>query len=186
MYTPPKIFFDREHQSLDHVSTMLDSEIQQGVQGVTFLLGKNYQHDQGSLDSFLKSLTIPVSGAIFPEVIYANKYYDDAIIAVLWFEEPDIKTFRDISQDDSALYKHQSDTDADPTSMTSLVFMDTTTRTSEAALDALYYRNGHNYQYAGAGAGLLMAQIERVSFVKKVSSVTLYRLRVYLLSNRTM
>ena len=153
MYSPPKVFFDREQQSLDYIKAMLDSEVQQGVLGVTFLLGKHYQHTQDSLDVFLKSLIIPVSGAIFPEVIYDNKYYDDAVIAVLWYETPDIKTFRNISQDDSALNKHQSDNAAAPASKTSLVFMDTTTRTSEAALDALYYRNGNNYQHAGAGAG---------------------------------
>ena len=152
MITAPKIVFDIEHQSLDYIRALLDSEIEQGVQGVTFLLGKNYQHTQESLDSFLHSLTIPVSGAIFPEVIYDNTYYDNAIIAVLWYEAPQITTFRNISQDDSELYKHQEEID-DPTSVTSLVFMDTTTRISEAALDALYYRNGHNYQYAGAGAG---------------------------------
>jgi hypothetical protein len=153
MSTHPKIVFDKEHQSLDFIKETIDSEIQLGVQGVTFLLGKNYQHTQDTLDAFLKSLSIPVSGAIFPEVIYNNTYHDDAIIAILWYTKPEITTFRNISQDDSELYQHQPENADAPDSMTSLVFMDTTTRISEAALDALYYRNGDQYQYAGAGAG---------------------------------
>ena len=149
----PKILFDNERQSLDFIKQSIDSEIEKGIQGVTFLLGKNYEHSQDSLDAFLQSLTIPVSGAIFPEVIYNNDYHDDAIIAILWYAKPEIKTFRNISDDDSELYEHQAEGRDVSASMTSLVFMDTTTRISEAALDALYYRNGDQYQYAGAGAG---------------------------------
>lgn len=148
-----EIVFDCQEQSLTFLEAQLQQAIQQGAQGVSILLASNYPHTEEALNGCLKRLSVPVSGAVFPELIYGNQYYDTAAIALLWFHEIKIHTFLGVSNLDSELYQRQTPIDGRAEHMTSLVFSNTKTRAAEAALDALYFRNGQGSHYAGAGAG---------------------------------
>lgn len=152
MKTPPQILFDSGENSLSYFEKLLKSVETEGVKSITFLIAAHYPHTQASMNGFLKKIPVPVSGGVFPEIIYNNHYYSGGMLALLWFDDARIHTFYDASCLDSELYQQQSPMHHGAEHMASLVFSNTKTRAAEAALDALYYRNGQSTQYSGGGA----------------------------------
>ena len=151
------IFFDNEIKNEKHLKSFIEKLKKTGTQGITLLLGTEYMSDLAPLEAYLKTLDIPVSGAIFPEVIYDDHFYTDAAIIIAWNSEIEVKTFLNISNTESELYKQESGNESSMSNDNSgcLVFVDSRTRYAEGALDALYYRSENEFQYAGAGAGYL-------------------------------
>lgn len=152
MNKSPQVLFDCSAHSLSYFKEQLKGITEQEVKGVTFLISAEYPHTQESIDTFLKSMPVPVSGGVFPEVIYEGEYFTQGMIAILWFNETKVQTFTSASDLDSALYHQQGPIFDNTLDTTSLVFSNTKTRAAEAALDALYYRTGQSIQYSGGGS----------------------------------
>ena len=152
MNKAPEILFDCDEQSLASVEQKLKGVVANGVKSITLLVAANYPHTNEEMNCFLTRIPVSVSGGIFPEVIYNSQYYNNAVIAVLWFDDLSIETFEDVSTSNSSLYDHHSTFTETSNETSSLVFSNAKTREAEATLDALYYRNGQVTQYAGAGS----------------------------------
>lgn len=150
MNKAPQIVFDNEHHDLGRLAGEIKLA---NPLGVTIFMGKRYPHTKPTIDAFLLSLEMPVSGGIFPEVIYGDSYYGDGVIVLLWFDKPEIRTFKNISDPQSELHQHPSALEHDPSRVSCLMIMDMVSGAPEAALDALYYSNGTDLTYAGTGAG---------------------------------
>ena len=151
MKKSPEIIFDSERGSLAYFEEQLQNLDARGVKGVTFFIGGEYPHTQQGISAFLKSIPVPVSGGISPEVIYEGEYYDNGMLAILWFDEMKVKTFLQASDLSSPLYNQKEPIFDSTKHVSSLIFSNTKTRAAEAALDALYYRTGQSLQYAGGG-----------------------------------
>ena len=161
MNKAPQIVFDNEHHDLG----WLASEIKlANPLGVTILMGKCYPHTREAIDAFLGSLERPVSGGIFPEVIYGDTYYADGVIVLLWFDRPEIRTFKNISDPQSELHQNPDELIHDSSRVSCLMVMDMMSGAPEAALDALYYSNGNDFTYAGTGAGYAESQTKPCVF----------------------
>jgi len=152
MNQAPEILFDCDSQSLASFEHQLKDIEQIGVKSVTLLVAAQYPHTYDEMNGFLQRMPVTVSGGIFPEVIYHSKYYNNAIIAVLWFDDLSVETFEEVSASGSSLYKGDLALPDTNQRTSSLVFSNAKTRAAEATLDALYYRNGQITQYAGAGS----------------------------------
>lgn len=152
MNESPEIIFDCDGQSLASVERKLEGIVAKGVKSVTLLVAAKFPHTSEEMNRFLTRIPVDVSGGVFPEVIYNSQYYDNALIAVLWFDDLSIETFEEVSKSDSSLYDHRLNFPVTNDKTSSLVFSNAMTREAEATLDALYYRNGQVTQYAGAGS----------------------------------
>ncbi|MGK0272892.1 MAG: hypothetical protein ACI88H_003568 [Cocleimonas sp.] len=151
------VHFDNQIKEVDYLQNFIENSNTSEVKGITLFLGSDYMGDLSPLDHYLKTIDIPISGAIFPEIIYDNKFYKDAAIIIAWKSDIKVKTFNDISNHKSELYDEaipaEETTQNDNSSC--LIFVDSRTGSAEEALDALYYRSNNEYQYAGVGAGYL-------------------------------
>lgn len=164
MNHPSQILFDNDALDLSYFYDQLQDIEAQQVKSITFLIAANYPASKDAINTFLKKMVVPVSGGIFPEIIYNGQYYADRMMAILWFDETEIQTFHDASNLNSALHQQQESIVKNTHYQSSFVFSNTKTRAAESALDAFYYRSGQNVQYAGAGAGDL-ADLEAPSIV---------------------
>ena len=149
------VFFDNKVKSQEQVVSLIEESISDGAKGVTLFLACKYICKYEILDKYLQTVNIPISGAVFPEVIFGDKYYQDAVIVIVWKTEMEVETFNNISDSSSELYQQSSTTEDEyhNEDIACLVFVDSKTKSAEEALDALYYRSENDYQYAGAGAG---------------------------------
>jgi len=156
MNKSPQVLFDRDVGSLSFFEEQLKDASERDIKSITFLIAGKYPHNEDEMTSFLKGMKLPVTGGIFPEVIYEGQHFTDAMLAILWFDEPQIHTFLNASDLNSPLHQQQEPIIKGSSLMTSLVFSNTKTRAAESALDALYYRSGQSMQYSGAGSTYLL------------------------------
>lgn len=149
-----KIHFNNAKDDITYMSDFLSEANRSQTTGLTILLAENYLSDFSTFISLITNLNIPISGGVFPEIIYKNQYYSEGMVIIEWFSEIKVKTFTKISDKNSDLYQPEtSDEEEVNKDRGCLVFVDHSTNSAEAALDALYYRSENDYQYAGAGAG---------------------------------
>lgn len=147
----PQILFDRSANSFSYFEEELQSV--EGVKGITFLIASGCPQSQDTINAFLQTISVPVSGGVFPEVIYEGKYFSDGMIAILWFDDIYVNTFENASDLSSPLHTQRTPILERGESETSLIISNTQTRAAEAALDSLYYRCGQSTQYTGGGSG---------------------------------
>jgi len=149
------VSFDNQIRTTEHISSLINDAIKSGAQGVTLIVGADYMPEMNSLNTYLKTVNISVSGAIFPEIIHDDTYYNDGAVVVAWNNPIQVKTFFDISDNKSELYTKANSDKKPPDVEGGLIFVDAKAKCLEDALDALYFRNEFDYKYAGGGAGYL-------------------------------
>lgn len=108
--------------------------------------------------AMLSRVKADVCGAIFPQVIYQDKNYDDAMVVVDL--GPDAKVALSSFED---FDKTKIDSDADDI----IVFVDGLSNHITDFLESLYESTSINTNIIGAGAGKMTLKQEKVLFTKK-------------------
>ncbi|GAA0396458.1 hypothetical protein GCM10009133_01930 [Cocleimonas flava] len=149
------VSFDNQIRTTEHISNLINNAMESGAKGVTLIIAADYMPEMDSLSAYLKTIDITVSGAIFPEIIHDDSYYNDGAVVIAWNHPIQVKTFLEISNTQSELYTESNSDSKPPDVEGCLIFIDAKAKCLEEALDALYYRNEFDYRFAGGGAGYL-------------------------------
>lgn len=149
------VLIEGKDYSLENLANSIERAVEDGCRAVTLLLTSGDLFSEQQLSDHLKTIPVPVSGGIFPEVIFGERYFSQAAVMILWNQPLPTRLFRDISNRNSSLYQFSNQNEVQPEDLKhKLVFLSSTSSVQEKALEALYYRNSSDIDYTGSVAGL--------------------------------
>ncbi|MBU3015160.1 FIST C-terminal domain-containing protein [Poseidonibacter lekithochrous] len=144
------------------------NNLSQSAKSILILSCDENNYNTDKMNNILKEHTIPIIGAIFPQIIYKNKNYKKGTILVPLDDYLDILLIKNLSSStnkvlDEKIEKHYDVLSNDTKMM--FVFVDALSKNINNLISTLFDNFGLSINYIGAGAGSL-------SFIKKPSIIT--------------
>ena len=141
--------------SISNLVKTLDKVLTTNPKALTILAATGNEFSKIKLDPVLEGLGVPVSGGIFPKVIFKDQLLDKGSIVIAWQNEISITNYKNIENTDtirdligiSNKTKHTKDIGE------YLIFIDSAVPNLEENLDVLYKKIGFRATFAGGGAG---------------------------------
>ncbi|MBY0579139.1 MAG: EAL domain-containing protein [Burkholderiales bacterium] len=132
----------------------IESAIKEGAKSLLLFACEKNGFTPGLLDSSLRILSVPVSGGIFPGVIFGRKNYDKGSLVVSFPFEAKVAHITGLNAPEMDFSDSVSPfADALTSCPTVLVFVDGASRGIHSFLDDVYDRLGAETKYMGGGAG---------------------------------
>ena len=133
----------------------IDEVLKTKPKALTIFAAIGNEFTKKELDPALKSLNIPVSGGVFPKIIFKDQLLDRGSIIIAWQNEITITNYKNIENIDtikdligtSNKVKKPNDTGE------YLIFIDSAVPNFEENLDVLYKKIGFRATFTGGGAG---------------------------------
>ena len=148
------VTFD-EIGTLDSIHQSLQSAIKKGAKALTLLLPFGNNLSREVLDPVLQAVAIPLSGGLFPKIIFQNQILDQGMLLIAWQNDITITNYKNIECVDRVkdlvgitIPQERSNTLGEY-----LVFLDGTVPKLEETIDMLYKKNGFRAKFVGGGAG---------------------------------
>lgn len=126
------------------------------VKGIIILSCAGNEYTQELADPLLLSLNKPVTGGIFPGILFGNHKYESGTIFIGIDQQPTIYAIQHLSKNNNPVYKtlqHHSKTTAPKGTL--LVFIDGFSTRITELIENLFLINGIECNYIGGGAGSL-------------------------------
>lgn len=133
----------------------IDEVLKTKPKALTIFAATDNEFTKMELDPFLKGLDIPVSGGIFPKIIFKNQLLNKGSIVIAWQNEITITNYKNIENTDTIkdLIGTSTKTANAKGIGEYLIFIDSATPKLEKNLDVLYKKIGFRATFAGGGAG---------------------------------
>ena len=109
-----------------------------------------------AIDPVLKSLSIPVIGGVFPQIVYEGAHYDRGTLVIAFEQEPLVRIMHGLSNpaiDYESWFDEHLPEECNETTM--FVWVDGLSTRIGALIDALFNVMGLTVNYLGGGAGSL-------------------------------
>lgn len=127
-----------------------------GINSVVVLTCSENQMDLELFSAYLKALTKPISGGIFPGVIYKKQVYNQGSLIIEVTKEVYTQIFHNLSLQNDQLEGDLMDFSLKIEDESLLmVYFDGLTQGIESFKESLFYNLGLSHQYVGGGAGAL-------------------------------
>lgn len=143
-----------ESGRLNGFKNLVEDAISSGATAILVFASDANNFKKDELDSFLKNISIPIFGGIFPQILFKNKKYDKGT-AIFCFEEETLQThvIHNISDENTNINDSLLNIEEDFNSM--FVFVDAFSTSIEKLIDELYHEFGLENNFIGGGAGSL-------------------------------
>ncbi len=107
------------------------------------------------MDPILGALDVPISGGIFPKIIYKDQLLAKGSIVIAWYNEVKITNYKNIENTNTIKDLVGTSNQASDTKDNGeyLIFIDAAVSKLEDNLDVLYKKIGFRATFAGGGAG---------------------------------
>jgi hypothetical protein len=141
--------------SIQNLVKTIDEVLKTKPKALTIFAATGNEFTSEELDPFLVGLDTPVSGGIFPKIIYKDLLLDKGSIVIAWQNEVTITNYKNIENTDSIkdLIGSSNKTEDLKDIGEYLIFIDSSVPTFEENLDVLYKKVGFRATFAGGGAG---------------------------------
>jgi len=145
----------------------IDNMLATKPKALTIILAVNNGITKELLDPILGALSIPVSGGIFPKIIFKDQLLDKGSIVIAWYNEVTITNYKNIENTDSIkdligstyipnkLKLDNDNTRQNNDSSEYLIFIDGAVSKFEDNIDILYKKVGFRATFSGGGTGSL-------------------------------
>jgi hypothetical protein len=145
---------------IHNLVTIIDIVLKTKPKALTIFAATDNNFSKTKLDPILEGLDIPVSGGIFPKIIFKDQLLSKGSIVIAWQNDVAITNYKNIENTQtikdligtSNKIKNARDTGE------YLIFIDSFAKKFEENLDVLYKKIGFRASFAGGGAGSLTLQ----------------------------
>jgi hypothetical protein len=108
------------------------------------------------LDSWLRSLKVPVLGGIFPGIIHGNRKFAKGTLLIGMEEAPEVHILRNVSNPTEAFHiSMENFFKGNDELKTIFIFVDGTSQNTYSFMESLFIVFGLEYNFIGGGAGSL-------------------------------
>jgi hypothetical protein len=143
--------------TVQNLLNTIDEVLKTEPKALTIFAADGNNFTKPILDPILMSLAVPVSGAIFPKIIFKDELLDKGSIVIAWYNDIAITNYKNIENTDTIKdlvgISSQSQNQKDIGEY--LIFIDGAVPKLEDNLDVLYKKIGFRATFAGGGAGSL-------------------------------
>ncbi len=145
------------HNLLNLIDKVLKAPTRTKPKALTILATTANQFTAEAINPILKALDIPVSGGIFPKIIYKNELLVKGCIVIAWYNEVTVTNYENLEKintlKDLVSTSHQTQDTTDNGKAEYLIFIDSAVTNIEDKLDILYKKIGFRATFSGGGAG---------------------------------
>lgn len=142
--------------SIQSLKKSVDDVIARGAKSIMLFLAESSLSDPSSLNEYLQTITTPVIGGVFPQIIHGHKHYECGVLVCGITVELDVKLIPALSegaeQCQATLIELRDWFD---TYQGFLIFVDGLSANVDPFVDILYDQLGPGKSVAGGGAGSL-------------------------------
>jgi len=149
--------FLEETGEIHNLVNTLDKVLKTNPKGLTLFTTTANEFTKIKLDPLLIGLNIPVSGGIFPKIIFKDKLLDKGTVVIAWQNEIKVTNYKNIENTNTIrdLVGTSNKTKNNKDYGEHLIFIDSAAPKLEDNLDVLYKKAGFRAAFAGGGAGYL-------------------------------
>ncbi len=136
---------------------LIDHVLQTKPKALTIFAAAGNEFSKIKLDPILEGLDIPVSGGIFPKIIFKDQLLNKGSIVIAWQNEVTITNYKNIENTDTIkdLIGTSNKTENAKDIGEYLIFIDSPVPRFEENLDVLYKKIGFRATFAGGGASAM-------------------------------
>ena len=142
---------------IHNLVTFIDIVLKNKPKALTIFAATDNKFSKTKLDPILEGLDIPVSGGIFPKIIFKDKLLSKGSIVIAWQNDVEITNYKNI--ENTEIIKDLIGTSNKIENAKNigeyLIFIDSFATKFEENLDVLYKKIGFRASFAGGGAGSL-------------------------------
>ncbi len=141
--------------NIQNLVKTLDDVLKTKPKALTIFAATDNEFSKVELDPILKGLDIPVSGGVFPKIIFKDQLLDKGSIVIAWQNEITVTNYKNIENTDTIkdLVGTSNKTESTKDLGEYLIFIDSAVPKLEENLDVLYKKVGFRASFAGGGAG---------------------------------
>jgi len=140
---------------IHHLVKTIDDVLKTKPKALTIFAATGNEFSKIILDPVLEGLDIPVSGGIFPKIIFKDQLLNKGSIVIAWQNEVTVTNYKNIENTDTI--KDLIGVSNKPKNTKDmgeyLIFIDSAVPKLEDNLDVLYKKVGFRATFAGCGAG---------------------------------